>query len=96
MTNQCTANGFKNPALFFVQEKNKFKVFACFLETLTVLIIKIVLKAAQNFCSGFPFLSLVDFLQCTLTAGFRNNFLRITGGFRKAKKAPCIGLLEGF
>jgi hypothetical protein len=31
-------------------------------------------KAASNFCSGFPLLSLVYFFQCTFIAGFRNNF----------------------
>jgi hypothetical protein len=35
---------------------------------------KIVPKAASNFCSGFPLLSLVNFFQCTFIAGFRNNF----------------------
>jgi len=37
--------------------------------------LKIVQKAASNFCSGFPTLSLVDFFQCTFfMAGFRKNF----------------------
>jgi hypothetical protein len=34
----------------------------------TLLILKIVPKAALNFCYGFPF------LQCILMAGFQNNF----------------------
>jgi hypothetical protein len=40
-----------------VLEKNQIEVFACFLKTL---ILKVVPKAASNFCSGFPLLSLVD------------------------------------
>jgi hypothetical protein len=31
-------------------------------------------KTASNFCFGFPLLSLVDFLTCTLMAGFRKSF----------------------
>jgi hypothetical protein len=41
------------------------------------------LKAASNFCSGFPLLSLVDFLQGTFMAGCRNNF-SIKSGYQKA------------
>jgi hypothetical protein len=42
-------------------------------------------KAASKFCSGFPSLSVIDFLQCTFTAGFREkkNLGSQSGGFRK-------------
>jgi hypothetical protein len=33
-------------------------------------------ETASNYCYGFPSLSLVDFLQCTFMAGFRNNLFR--------------------
>jgi hypothetical protein len=39
-----------------------------------LLILKVVPKAAYNFRSGFPLLSLVNFFLCTFIAGFRNNF----------------------
>ncbi len=46
---------------------------ACFYEN-HLLLLKIVPKAGSNFCSVFPSLSLVDFLQCTFMMGFWNNF----------------------
>ncbi len=36
-----------------------------------VIIVKNVPKVASNFCSSFPLLSLIDFLQCTFMAGFQ-------------------------
>jgi hypothetical protein len=41
--------------------ENNYEVSVCFFETLT------------NFCSGFPCLSLVNFLLCSFKDGFRNN-----------------------
>jgi hypothetical protein len=45
----------------FVLENNQYEVLLASLKTLTVLILKVVPKAASNFCSGFPLLSLVNF-----------------------------------
>jgi hypothetical protein len=53
------------------------------LASLKTVLLKIVPKAASNFCSGFPLLSSVNFFQCIFIAGFRNNF-RDTGGYQKA------------
>jgi hypothetical protein len=70
---QCTcANGFKNFSLFLF--KNKIKIKFLFASLKHFLIIDIVQKAGLNFCSGFPLLSLVDFLQCTFIAGYKNSF----------------------
>jgi hypothetical protein len=46
---------------------------ACFFKK-HLLNLKIVPKAASNFCSGFRLLLLVDFIQFTFMAGFMNNF----------------------
>ncbi len=60
----------------------------------TLLILKVVPKAASNFCSGFPMLSFVHFFLCIVIAGFRSNFqnhsrvseqlFKGTGGYQKA------------
>ncbi len=74
--------------------KNKYKVFACFFENTYLLILKIAPEVASNLCSGFPSLSLVDFLQCIVMAAseqfisrskaaFETTF-RVTGGYSKA------------
>ena len=73
------------------QEKNKNEVFACFFEK-NLLILKSAPKAASNFCSGFPLLSLVDFFQCTFIAGFRTNFLdhrRVSESRNKLSEEGC-------
>jgi hypothetical protein len=69
-----------------------------------LLFLKIVPKPS-NFCSGFPSLSLVDFLHCTFMAGFQNNFedhMRLSeqllvsqAAIGKPEQARLIGLLEG-
>ncbi len=56
-----------------VQEKNKIWGFWLLLWK-HLLILKIVPKAKLIFCSGFHSILLVDFFQCTFTAGCRNNF----------------------
>jgi hypothetical protein len=72
----CKKN-FKFSACF-VQEKNEYNVSACFFNSTSYFK---NCSGASKFCSGFPSLSLVHFLQCTfmagfqeLLAGFRNNF----------------------
>ncbi len=64
------------------------------MKTLTELNPRIVPKAASEFCSGFPFLPLVNFLWCLVAAGkirldnmlkaafFFLLYSRITGGFQ--------------
>jgi hypothetical protein len=86
-----------------VQEKNKYKVFVCFLKTL--INSKNCPESAPYFCFSFPSLSLVDFLRCTFTGRISEQFsgshaafgitFRVTGGYLKARKSSR-GLLEGF
>ncbi len=49
------------------------------LKTITTVILKSVPKATSKFFPGFPSLWLVDFLQCTFMADFRNNFQAMVG-----------------
>jgi hypothetical protein len=58
------------------KEKNNYKVSAFFFEN-NYYLWKVVPKAAQNICFGFPYLSLVDFLQCAPCH-------RVTGSYLKA------------
>ncbi len=58
---------------FLVKDKNNLKFLLACLHMQTQ---KVLPKARKNFCSGFPLLSLVDFLQVHIgIAGFQNNFL---------------------
>ncbi len=71
----------------------------CLLLCKHLLILKIVPKAALNFCSGFPFLSvMVDYLPGYIHGRLSEQFsesraafgttFRVTGGFRTAEKPP--------
>ncbi len=57
-----------------------------------LLILNIVLKAAPNFFSGFPSLSLVAFF----TVYIHGTTFRVTGGTQKAKTRSWRLLIEGF
>ncbi len=65
----CKRKGFYIFACV-VEEVNKYKDSACFLDTLTKRLFQ-----KPNFDLSFPSLSLslVHFLQCTFMTGFRNN-----------------------
>ncbi len=68
-----------------------------------VIIQKNVPKVASNFCSSFPLLSLIDFLQCTFMAGFqtfseslRNNLKSHRRLSEIRNKLPDEGYRKGF
>jgi hypothetical protein len=58
-----------------IENKNIFKDFLAFIRKLPML--KIGQKATSDFCSRFPSLPLVDFLQCSLFIGRRGKYGKI-------------------